>query len=283
MRNILIFNILLLAGCQYFQPKEETQEKVIARVGEKKLVASNIKELIPANLSQSDSAVFVEKFALDWVKKQLMISRAEDAIDFNEARIQKKVLDYQYALMVHELEQKYIDANLNEDVSEEEIQSYYDEKAENFVLRQNLAKCIYFKIPSKAPNVWLMRRSLRNYPQDTAQIWKYANEHAVKAFVEDSVWVKFDEVLIETPLKDVNDKVAFLKRNSSIEVSDEDYIYFIKIFEYKVVGEIAPLEFISESVSDIIINKRKIALKKELEKKIYEEAEQSNAFEIYSN
>ena len=114
-------------------------------------------------------------------------------------------------------------------------------------------------------------------------MWEYANEHAVKAFVEDSVWVKFDEVLLETPLKEVTDKVAFLKANSSIVVSDVDFIYFLKIFEYKVVGEIAPLEFIKESVSDIIINKRKIALKKELEKKIYEEAVQTNAFEIYSN
>ncbi|WP_424963037.1 peptidyl-prolyl cis-trans isomerase [Ekhidna sp.] len=283
MRNILIFNILLISGCQYFQPKEQTEERVIARVGEKELIESNLNALIPANLSPTDSVVFVEKFVLDWVKKQLMISRAEDAIDFNEARIQNKVLDYQYALMVHELEKKYIEANLNEEVSDAEIQSYYDEKSENFVLRQNLAKCVYFKIPSKAPNVWRLRRALRNYPRDTTEVWEYAEEHAVKAFVEDSVWVKFDEVLIETPLKDVNDKAAFLKTNSSIEVSDEDFIYFLKIFEYKTVGEIAPLEFIKESVSDIIINKRKIALKKELERKIYEEAEQTNAFEIYSN
>ena len=106
MRNILIFNILLISGCQYFQPKEQTEERVIARVGEKELIESNLNALIPANLSASDSVVFVEKFVLDWVKKQLMISRAEDAIDFNEARIQNKVLDYQYALMVHELEKK---------------------------------------------------------------------------------------------------------------------------------------------------------------------------------
>ena len=58
---------------------------------------------------------------------------------------------------------------------------------------------------------------------------------------------------------------------------------FLRIFEYKVIGEIAPLEFIKEQVADVIINKRKIALKKELERKIYEEAEQTNAFEIYSN
>lgn len=272
-----------MASCQYFQPKEEISEPVIARVGEKTLVASDLQGLVPANLSTTDSATFVEKFVLDWVKKQLMIGKAEEAIDFNEARIQQRVLDYQYALMVHELEQKHIDANLDEEVSDSEIEEYYEQKSENFILRENLAKCIYFKIPSNAPNVWRLRRSIRNYPTDTIQMMEYADEHAVKTFVEDSVWVKFDEVLMETPLKDVNDKAGFLKTNSSIEVSDEDYIYFLRIFEYKVVGEIAPLEFIKESVADIIINKRKIALKKELERKIYEEAQQTNAFEIYSN
>ncbi len=283
MRNILILSLVIATGCQYFQPKEESSELVLARVGSKTLVDSALFGLIPANSNSADSSIFVEKFILDWVKKQLMIAKAEEAIDFNEARIQQKVLDYQYALMVHELEKKHIDANLNEVVSDREIQEYYDEKAENFILRENLAKCIYFKVPTKAPNVWRLRRSLKNYPKDTTQIWEYTNEHAVKAFLEDSVWVKFDEVLLETPLKEVNDKMAFLKANSSVEVSDENYIYFLKIFEYKLVGEIAPLEFIKESVVDVIINKRKIALKKELEKKIYEEAEQTNAFEIYSN
>ena len=283
MRIIFISFILILTSCQYFQPKEELTEKIIARVGDEQLYESSVTELLPSDLSVADSALFVEKFILDWVKKQLMIARAEQAVDFNEAKIQKRVLDYQYALMVHELEQKYIEANLNEEVNDYEIASYYDEKAENFLLRENLAKCVYFKMPSKAPNLWRFRRSLKNYPKDSTKVWDYANEHAVKAFVEDSVWVKFDEVLLETPLREVNDKTSFLKSNSSVEVSDEDYTYFLRIFDYKLVGEIAPLEFIKESVVDIIINKRKISLKKELEKKIYEEAEQTNAFEIYSD
>ncbi len=284
MRNYLIFFILINVSCQYFQPKaEEVKERVIARSGGQELTESSLKGLIPTNLSNLDSTVFVEKFIDDWIKKRLMIAKAQEAIDFNEARIQKKVLDYQYALMVHEYEQKYIDSNLNEDVSDIEIAKYYETKSENFVLRQNLAKCVYFKIPSSAPRISRFSRYMRDYPKDTTAIWEYANEHASKAFVEDSVWVKFDEVLLETPLKDTSDKTNFLKRNSSIEVSDEDFTYFIKILEYKLIGEIAPLEFIKESIADIIINKRKIELKKELEKKIYEEAENTNAFEIYPN
>jgi len=270
-------------GCQYFQPKQEAPKKVIARVGEATLTASSLSELTPLNSSPADSIVFAEKFVTDWIKKQLMIQRAEEVIDFNEAQIQNKVLDYQYALMVHELEKRYIEANLDETVSEEETKGYYSLKSENFVLQENLAKCLYFKIPENAPQVWRLRRSLKSYPQDTAQLWKYTSEHAIKAFTEDSVWVKFDEVLLETPLKEVSDKTKFLKSNNFIEVSDEDFIYFLRIFEYKLIGEVAPLEFIKERVEDVIINKRKITLKKELEKNIYNEAEQTNAFEIFNN
>ena len=284
MRNVSVFlACVFAAGCQYLQPKQEAQEQPAARVGDKMLTKTNLTELIPANLSGTDSTIFAEKFIKDWVKKQLMIKKAGEAIDFNEAQIRNKVLNYQYALMVHELEKRYIEANLNEEVSEKEIVVYYSEESENFVLRQNLTKCLYFKIPKSAPQVWRLRRSLRNYPADSTRIWEYAAQNAVKSFMEDSVWVKFDEVLFETPLKGITDKAGFLRTNSSIEAADEDFIYFIKIFEYKLIGEVAPLEFIRESVADVIINKRKIVLKKELEKKIYEEAEQTKAFEIFNN
>jgi len=284
VRNVSVFlACVFAAGCQYLQPKQEAQEQPAARVGDKMLTKTNLTELIPANLSGTDSTIFAEKFIKDWVKKQLMIKKAGEAIDFNEAQIRNKVLNYQYALMVHELEKRYIEANLNEEVSEKEIVVYYSEESENFVLRQNLTKCLYFKIPKSAPQVWRLRRSLRNYPADSTRIWEYAAQNAVKSFMEDSVWVKFDEVLFETPLKGITDKAGFLRTNSSIEAADEDFIYFIKIFEYKLIGEVAPLEFIRESVADVIINKRKIVLKKELEKKIYEEAEQTKAFEIFNN
>ncbi|MFT5570737.1 MAG: hypothetical protein ACI9RP_002794 [Cyclobacteriaceae bacterium] len=47
--------------------------------------------------------------------------------------------------------------------------------------------------------------------------------------------------------------------------------------------QVSPLEFIREDIENIIINKRKLALKKELEKAIYEEATVKKNFEIFSN
>ncbi len=275
--------LILAIGCDYIQPREPEAVSVIAEVGGEKLTEDNILGLIPSNLSPGDSTTFVEKFVNDWIKKQLMISKAKEAINFNEAEIQQKVLEYQYALMVHDFEKRYIDQNINTEVSNSQIEDYYAEKSENFILRQNLAKCLYIKIPSSAPNVPRFRRNLRNYPRDSVEIMDYSNQFAIRAFLDNSIWVSFEEVLMETPLKDVSDKTRFLQSNNSIEVSDEDYVYFLKIFEYKVIGEIAPIEFVRENIADIIINKRKIELKRELEKNIYEEARASNAFKIYSN
>lgn len=281
-RISIVFSILFI-GCEYLEPRQNDPVKVIAKAGNQELTEDNIIGLIPANSSSNDSAVFVQKFVDDWIKKQLMISRAQEVIDFNEAQIQQKVLEYQYALMVHDFEKRYIDQNIQTDVTEEEIVAYYEEKSENFILRENLTKCLYFKIPSSAPNIRTFRRSLINYPRDSAEVWDYSNQFAIRAFLDNRIWVRFDEVILETPLKEISDKTRFLQATNFVENSDEDYMYFIKIFEYKLIGEIAPIEFVKESISEIIINKRKIELKKELEKKIYEEAKASNAFEIYTN
>lgn len=283
MWRLIPILLFLSTSCEYLQPKETEAVKVIAKAGGQELPEENIIGLLPTNISPKDSATFVQKFVEDWVKKQLMISKAKENIDFNEAQIQQKVLEYQYALMVHDYEKRYIDQNMNMEVSDLEIDDYYEQKSENFVLRQNLTKCLYFKIPVSAPNLPRFKRNLKNYPKDSASVWDYSNQFSIRAFQDNTIWVRFDEVILETPLKEINNKTQFLRTNSYIETSDEDYVYLLKIFEYKLVGEIAPIEFVRESISDIILNKRKIELKKELEKNIYEEAKASNAFEIYSN
>jgi hypothetical protein len=265
------------------QPKQEISEKVIARVGEQELMESDVAALVPNSLSSDDSTKYVEKFVLDWVKKQLMIKKAEETIDFNEAKIKNKVLDYQYALMIHEYEQAYIESKISNDVSDEEIRLYYEEKSENFILRENLAKCIYFKFQKNTPNIRRFRRLIKAYPNDSTDLWEFANTFAVKSFGDESIWIKFDEVLMETPLSEVNDKKSFLEKNSLVEVSDDSFVYFIKILQKRLIGETAPLLYIRDNIEEIIINKRKIALKKELERRIYDEAIQSDAFEIFTN
>lgn len=274
--------LFFFPGCEFFKPKEIHEEKPVAKVWEKYLYPSDMAGLFPANISSDDSSKLAQKYIQDWIKKQLMIVRSSEQVQFNEAEIARKVLDYRYALMVHSYEKKYIEKHLNTDVSSGNIQKYYDEKSHNFLLKQNIIKCIYVQVPKNAPNLNQFRRNFRAYPDANLEdIKSYCSQFAIKSFLEDTTWLIFDEVIFGTPLEELQNPTQFLENTKFSETSDKDYIYFLKIFAFKISDEVSPLEFIREDIENIIINKRKIALKKELEEKIYDEALQNNVFEIY--
>ncbi|MEM9326463.1 MAG: peptidyl-prolyl cis-trans isomerase, partial [Bacteroidota bacterium] len=79
----------------------ESDSTPVARANEDFLYPEDLEGLIPAGLTGEDSVGLVEKYAQDWVRKQLMIARALGEIQYNEAEIERKVLDYKYSLIVH--------------------------------------------------------------------------------------------------------------------------------------------------------------------------------------
>lgn len=292
MKNRIFHPVLLatflLHGCEFIKLKSEkqdgSQEVPVARVFDTYLYTSDLIGIAPENLSAEDSAKLVEKYVDGWIKKQLMIARASSKIEFNEAEIERKVLDYKYALMVHEYERYEIGRRLNKEVSEQEIQRYYNEKFENFLLKQNIVKCLFVKLPKEAPRISRIRGLLRSYPDsDMEEIKSYSFRFAVSSSLEDNAWLNFDEVVKGTPLASIPNKVQFLRDNTFVESSDDKYIYLIKLIEYKISDQVSPLEFIRDEIVNIILNKRKIEIAKELEGEIIDEAEQNDEFEIYRN
>jgi hypothetical protein len=254
----------------------------IAKAGDFYLYEDDLQGLIAESVNKEDSSRLADKYTQEWIKKQLMISRAEEEINLNEAEIERRLLDYRYALIVHEFEKFYIDAHLDENVGDDEILNYYNEKSDNFLLKQNIIKCLYIQVPKSSPNLNTLRRNVRNYPQTNKEdIREYCYQYAIKSYLEDSSWVNFEEVIYNTPLKNVDNKIQFLENTTYSETTDEDYIYFLRILDFKISDEISPLEFIRDDIENIIINKRKLALKQELEKAIYDEAVKNNEIEIY--
>ncbi|WP_416867945.1 MAG: peptidyl-prolyl cis-trans isomerase [Imperialibacter sp.] len=284
----LVLVVSLLHSCEFIKLKSgeeaNVQEIPVARVFDTYLYKADLTGIAPENLSPEDSVKLVEKYVDSWIKKQLMIAKASSKIEFNEAEIERKVLDYKYALMVHEFEKYEIGRRLNKEVSEQEIQTYYDDKFENFLLKQNIIKCLFVKIPKEAPRISRIRGLLRSYPDsDMEEIKSYCFRFAISSSLEDNAWLNFDEVVKSTPLATIPNKVQFLRDNSFVESSDDKFIYFIKLLEYKISDQVSPLEFIREDIVNIILNKRKIELAKKLEEEIINEAQQNDEFEIYRN
>jgi hypothetical protein len=276
--------VIFLSGCEYFRPQEKVAQTPIARAGDELLYDQDLKGLAPQNVSKEDSAKLADKYVNDWIKNQLIVEKARAEIAINEAEIERKVTEYRHALISHEFEKLYINSHLDMLVSQEEINDYYEQRADNFVLKQNIFKGLFVQVPKSAPSLTQLRRNLRSYPNTNKEdIKDFVYQYAIRSFLDDSLWVNFDELIMSTPLKEVSNRTQFLRQTTFSETSDENYVYYIKILDYKISDEISPLEFIRDDIENIIINKRKLALKKELEKAIYDEAISKNSFEIFTN
>ncbi|MBO3699717.1 peptidyl-prolyl cis-trans isomerase [Roseivirga sp. E12] len=287
LKYISILTILLSSlSCDYLGTSDQSSvnnsKELVASVGSSFLFESDIANLVSVQTNKEDSTLIVERYVRNWIKKELLVKEANSSIKVNQSEIEKKVSDYRYTLLSYEYQKQMIQQLLDTAVSYEEIRSYYEDNRENFSLRQNIFRGRYLKISNDAPKKNDIRRWIKSSrPQDLESLKSYAFQFADNYSLEDSTWIKFDDIIKNSPLSTVSNKVQFLRRNRYVEEVDSVYLYLLKIQEYKISEEASPLEFVQEEIRNIILNKRKVALAKGLENDIYERAKENEDYKIY--
>ena len=244
----LIILSLSFWGCDYInlknlgQEEEETEEVEIpvAKVGNSTLYQKDLAGIVTREINPKDSANLVDRYINSWIKKQLLISEAAEKINFDQASIERKVLDYRYALMVHEYKKFYVDNNLDTAVTDQEIQDYYQENKDNFELKQNIIRGYFITVTKDAPKINQLKNLINSDdPDDFKELKSYCFRFAETYFLEDSVWINFDEAIRNTPFVSVTNKVDFLKSNKFVEDSNDENLYFLRIKEYKISDKLA--------------------------------------------
>ena len=64
-------------------------------------------------------------------------------------------------------------------------------------------------------------------------------------------------------------------------ISNQRCLYFLKVNNYRISDNVSPLDFVRNEIKNIILNKRKVQLARELEDEVYESAVSGEKFEIY--
>ena len=290
LRKVEVYLILLgylcFSGCDGLKFKEETEfksaaDKPVARVYNKFLYPRDLEGVIGKNMSYQDSAKRANSYIKNWFKKQLIIAKAESELALDQTEIERKILDYRYAIIAHEFKKDYVNNHLDTVISDAEIARYYENKKDNFVLKQNIFKGAFVKLPLKAPKIRRFRKLFRSEkPEDKEELRSYCVQFALNYSLEEDAWLNFDEVIVNSPLMSIPNKVQFLRNNKNYESKNEDAIYFLKINSYKISDEISPMEFVEDQIRNIILHKRKVDLINELEDDIYNKANESNEIEI---
>jgi hypothetical protein len=284
--SLVVGALLLLIGCDLIQMKKDNaggdaSRQTVARVNNAYLYKDELLGIVPPGSSAEDSTARTESYIDSWIRKQLLIQEASKKININEAEVERKILDYRYSIIAYEYQSHYIKQNLDTSISENEIATYYKNNIDNFILKQNIVRATYIKIPVNAPRSKNLKGLIFSKDSDELKELKsYCLSFAVAYHIVDSSWIVFDDLVRNSPMVEIPNKVQFLKTNPYYETEADNFHYFLKVEEYRISDNVSPLEFVRDEIKNIILNKRKVELAKKLEDEIYNHASDQEEFEI---
>ncbi len=281
MKSLLCFLLLpLLVACSNGENFEE--DEIAGTVGESVLLKMEIPGIFPENMSHDDSVRIARKYIRSWIKKELLLEKAEENITEEVlADIEKQLESTRASLLVFNYEQNMIRQRMDTLITETEILAYYDQNSDRFVLKKSIVQALYIKVPLSAPNLDDVRRWYRSDDDaDLTELESYCYQFATKYDDFDEQWINFDDLHSKMPVN-ITDEERFLRNNTTIEASDSMYHYFAHIRDYKLKSNISPVEFVRDQIKSIIYNERKITFISELENNLYNDASTRNEFVIY--
>ena len=275
----------LVSSCSFFKKNEAGNERIVARVFDKKLLWSELETLIPSGTSKEDSTKIADSYIDNWIRQEVVLKKADSYLENDSLHnhIDKQLEDYRNSLIRFAYEKEFVSQKLDTTVSEQEISNYYNTNKDNFELKDNIIKVIYLKVNRKSPKINKVKEWYKSdKEQDVKLLEDYCHQFAENFFLDQDTWLLFDDLIKEIPIR-TYDKEQFLKNNRFVEIQDSTYYYFVNIKGFKIKDSTSPLVFEHDNIINIILNKRKLVLIEEMEKSAYDEAIKKNDIEIIKN
>lgn len=285
MRSKKILSLLLLSASFIFMllacNNKDGDEIAVARVGDNFLYLDELAEAIPEGAKENDSIFAAQSYIKNWVRQQILLDQAENYLEDKDLDFEKQMEEYRKSLVIFTYEEELVKQKLDTTVTDEDINAYYTKHKEDFVLKKNIVKVIYVKLPTNDPNLSKFRKLVRSNSQDDRlKLSELSKEFAVNYFLDDNSWLFFDDVLREVPIKTYNQQ-NFLQSNRYVEHRDSLYHYLVNIKAFKMKETAAPVGMQRERIKNVIINRRKTEIINKMMNDLYRRAEEKNMFEIY--
>ncbi|MDR1679971.1 MAG: hypothetical protein LBR81_09410 [Prevotellaceae bacterium] len=265
----LTISVLLFFGCKKTEKRDESRTPYLEVAGQY-LYVDEIESIIPNDYSREDSISLADDYIRKWVTNALVYEYAEDNLS-NQAEIEALVEDYRKSLIVHQYRQKLVKERLKSP-SEEDIQHFYEQNKNKFLLTSSIVKGIYIKLPLGAPKLEQLQSWLRAFNQKQMQnIEKYSIQNATDYLYFGEDWHFFNELTKKMPLQ-ISSSAEFIPNNRFIETRDSSYLYLLRITDYRVAGNVEPYEMAKDKIKTILTNQQKTDFIKNFEQKIYDKA-----------
>ncbi len=279
MRYVFLLLILLVSSCQL---KEVSSDKIVARVHNHYLYASEVNAHIRENVSFADSASMAKNYINAWVKEQLLLQKAVFNLNpSQQASLERLIRQYRNDIFIKTYQEEWLKSRMDTLVTSQEIEAYYDENKQNFKLHQDLVRGRYVQLPLTNFNKASVSRALRRFNEIDRNYLDSISLQFNSADLNDSVWFRPQAFFNRINRSSPKEYDRYLKSKRFFEIEDSIDLYLIFVKEVRRRNEIAPLSHINPTLKQILLNKRKLETMRQFNNDILKEAIQNKTLEIY--
>jgi hypothetical protein len=273
---------LLLSVLVWQCGKKTTDNKkndpVLAKVYNKTLYQSELDGVVPESTSPEDSLLLMQAFTQRWIRDQLLMYEAERNIP-KDLNIDELVRNYRASLVRFNYEEQIISEQMDSTVSEQEIRTFYENNQDQFQLESTILKCLLIKIPSDAPQNELNKFWYSRKKADEKKLVRFAGEYATLALLDPEKWYKIEELAALLPQGTLTAENASSRKEGTL--SDGDFRYYYRVLEVVRGKETAPLDYVQEQASKIILHRRKQALLEKWKEDLYQKELRRENVKVY--
>lgn len=254
--------------------------RVVASVDDKELQLKDILADMPDGLVGADSTTFSKMYIDNWVLNCLKLSRAEEVLSW-QADIDRLVQDYRQSLIMRQLDQYYVDKEIDTDITEQQILAHYRQHSQLFTLDHNKVRGVIVRVPEKFRNTSTLRDALRNVSKDGLhEINAFVEKHNLQITDLTTGWVTFSDFLSYLPTVRTRNYDNILSKGKVQSMHYDDIIFYFTITDIIHKGDIAPMESVAEDIRRRIYAERRNKIVKRYENELKYEAMESNRIEI---
>lgn len=272
MRNICLLGLMMLLAGACGKPQYDHKGRTpLVELDGNFLYQEDLAAVQPVGQSKDDSLLFAEHYIRNWAEDILLYEKAQNNIPDN-AEIEQLVKNYRKALIMHVYQQSLIQEKLAEEITEADLQTYYDTNKDVFKAEAPLMKGLFIKVPLTSPGIARVRQWYKDERQSAVEhLEKYSLQNAVKYEYFYDKWIPASEILSLMPLRE--EKVdAYFAKNRHVELKDTAYWYFLNVSDYIPTGGQEPYEAARSAVSEMVVNRKQVEFLNQVKGDLYKEA-----------
>lgn len=281
VHTIAIIGIVLsaLTSCRAISSFLNNDETV-AEVGSARLYRSQLNALIPKGISQEDSVRLARQYINTWALDEVFLNIAEEQLSKAEKDVTRELEEYRRSLLKYRYENLYVNERLDTAVADDVVEDYYAAHQEKFILNRPVVKARYLRIASDSPSLAKIRKKMdSDEVQDLVDADSLAYSSALKFSTWGNDWIDISTLAREFTTDHAS--LMSMMRGGWIEYADTTGMTSLAyVSEIIREGKVAPIEYCTPTIKDMIISARKQTLIMTLEQDLLNDARKTGQLVI---